>query len=73
MGTPDSKDFQQGKVMEGISGRGGVSRHATDFLLFSKRMATGPSCGKSIQVPHLRAFCGCSLVSSTASTAIDER
>ena len=26
--------------------------------------ATGPSCGKSIHVPHLRALRGCSLVSS---------
>ena len=60
--------------MEGISGGGGGgSGHATDFLLFSKRTATGPSCGKSIQVPHLRTLCGCSLVSSTANTAIDER
>ena len=48
------------KVTEGVSG---VSGHAADFLLFSKRTATGPSCGKSIHVPHLRALRGCSLVS----------
>ena len=47
-----------GKVTEGVSG------HAHDFLLFSKRTATGPSCGKSIHVPHLRALRGCSLVSN---------
>ena len=41
-----------------------VSGHAANFLLFSKRTATGPSCGKSMHVPHLRALCGCSLVSS---------
>ena len=52
------------KVTEGVSGRGGVPGHATDFPLFSKRTATGPSCGKSIHVPHLRALRGCSLVSS---------
>ena len=51
------------KVTEGVSG-GGVSGHAPDFLLFSKRTATGPSCVKSIHVPHLRALLGCSLVSS---------
>ena len=61
------------KVTKGVSGRGGVFGHAADFLLFSKRTATGPSCGKSIQVPHLRALRGCSLVSSTASTATNER
>ena len=53
--------------------REGVSRHAADFLLFSKRRATGPSCGKSIHMPHLHALRGCSLVSSTASTATNER
>ena len=42
----------------------GVSGHAANFLHFSKRTATGPSCGKSIHVPHLRALRGCSLVSS---------
>ena len=53
------------KVTEEVSGRGGaVSGNAADFLLFSKRTATGPSCGKSIHVPHLCAFRGCSLVSS---------
>ena len=46
------------KVTEGVSG------HATDFLLFSKGTATGPSCGKSIHIPHLCALRGCSLVSS---------
>ena len=46
------------KVTEGVSG------HTADFLLFSKRTATGPSCGKSIHIPHLRALRGCSLVSS---------
>ena len=45
----------QVKVTEGVSG------HAADFL---QRTATGPSCGKSIHVPHLRALRGCSLVSS---------
>ena len=44
----------------------GVSRHAADFLLFSKR-ATGPSYGKFIHMPHLPALRGCSLVSSTAA------
>ena len=52
------------KVTEGVSRWGGVSGHTTDFPLFSKRTATGPSCGKSIHVPHLRALRGCSLVSS---------
>ena len=46
------------KVTEEVSG------NAADFLLFSKRTATGPSCGKSIHVPHLCAFRGSSLVSS---------
>jgi len=46
------------KVKEGVSG------HAADFLLFRKRRATGPSYGKSIHMPHLRALRG--LVSSTA-------
>ena len=45
----------------------GVFRHATDFLLFSKRRAIGPSYGKFIYMPHLRALRGCSLVSSTAA------
>ena len=45
----------QVKVTEGVSG------HAADFL---QRTATGPSCGKSIHVPHLRALRGCSLFSS---------
>ena len=49
------------KVTERVSG------HAADFLLFTKRRATGPSYGKSIHMPHLRALCGCSLVSSTAA------
>ena len=31
-------------------------------LLFSKRTATGPSCGKSIHAPHLRALRGCVLL-----------
>ena len=44
-----------------------VSGHAADFLLFSKRRATGPSYGKFIHMPHLRALRGCSLVSSTAA------
>jgi len=48
----------------GVSGRGRVSGHTADFLLFSKRTATGPSCGKFIHVPHLRVLRGCSLVSS---------
>ena len=34
----------------------GVSGHAADFLLFSKRRATGPSYGKFIHMPHLRAL-----------------
>ena len=45
----------------------GVSGHATDFLLFSKRRATGPSYGKFIHMAHLRALRGCSLVSSAAA------
>ena len=49
------------KVTEGVSG------HVADFLLFSKRRATGPSYGKSIHMPHLRALRGCSLVGSTAA------
>ena len=36
------KNSRTVKVTEGSSG------HAADFLLFSKRTATGPSCGKSI-------------------------
>ena len=38
------------KVTEGVSG------HAADFLLFSKRRATGPSYGKFIHMAHLRAL-----------------
>ena len=49
------------KVMEGVSG------HAADFLLFSKRRATGPSYGKFIHMPHLCALRGCSFVSITAA------
>ena len=44
-----------------------VSRHAADFVLFSKRRATGPSYGKFIHMSHLRALRSCSLVSSTAA------
>ena len=55
---PSNSPFEC-KVTEGVSG------HAADFLLFSKR-ATGPSYGKFIHMPHLRARRGCSLLSSTA-------
>ena len=48
-----------------VTGR--VSGHAADFLLFSKRRATGPSYGKFIHMPHLCALHGCSLVSSAAA------
>ena len=58
--VPSNSPFEC-KVKEAVSG------HAADFLLFSKRRATGPSYGKSIHMPHLRVLCGCSLVSSTAA------
>ena len=58
--VPSNSPFEC-KVTEAVSG------HATDFLLFSKRRATGPSYGKFIYMPHLRALRGCSLVSSTAA------
>ena len=58
--VPSNSPFEC-KVTEGVSG------HAADFLLFSKRRATGPSYGKFIHMPHLRALRGCSLVSSAAA------
>ena len=58
--VPSNSPFKC-KVTEGVSG------HAADFLLFSKRRATGPSYGEFIHMPHLCALRGCSLVSSTAA------
>ena len=58
---------------DGVSGQGGVSGHTTNFLSFWKYTATERSCSKSVHMPHLRALCGCSLVSSSLSTATNER
>ena len=59
--VPSNSPFECNLVTEAVSG------HAADFLLFSKRRATGPSYGKFIHMPHLRALRDCSLVSSTAA------
>ena len=61
--VPSNSPFEC-KVTEGVSG------HAADFLLFSKRRATGPSYGKFIHMPHLRALRGCSLLSSKVDAGI---
>ena len=60
--VPSNSPFECNLVTEGVH-----SGHAADFLLFSKRRATGPSYGKFIHMPHLRALRGCSLLSSTAA------
>ena len=57
--VPSNSPFEC-KVTEAVSG------HSANFLLFSKRRATGPSYGKFIHMPHLRALRDCSLVSTAA-------